>query len=146
MLRRTAFVVIPSGTLDDDDDRRFIAQLSLPSRIPFLMGVAQVPLLVIGNERTGAARFVREFEIGTVCDYEPEAFRAAVDAITEPARNQALRRRALALAGRFSDAGAAEWIWQSLERGEAFDLRYEDLMRKPRPDIEALARAPKDRS
>ena len=142
VLRRTAFVVVPSGTLTDDDDRRFIAQLSLPSRIPFLMAVAQVPLLVLGNERTGAARFVREFDVGLVCDYEPEAFRAAVGAITEPSRNQALRRRALALAGRFSDAGAAEWIWQSLERGEAFDLRYEDLMRKPRPDIEALVRTP----
>ena len=44
----------------------------------------------------------------------------------------------LVLAARFTDAGAAEWIWQSLAKGEAFDSRYEDLMRHPRPGVEKL--------
>ncbi len=138
VLRNTAFVVVPPGTLDDEDDRRFIAQLSLPSRIPFIMATSHAPFLVVGSEETGAARFVRELGIGTVVPYDREAFRAAVDEITRPEVNERMRRRALVLAARFTDAGAAEWIWQSLARGEAFDSRYEDLMRHPRPAVEKL--------
>lgn len=140
-LRRTAFVVVPTGSLDEQDDRRFIAQLSLPSRIPFLVATAHTPLLVAGSERTGAARFVQELGLGLVVPYEREAFRQAVGELTRPEVNRRFRRRALALAARFSDAGAAEWIWQSLEKGEAFDMRFEDLMRKPRPDVVELVRA-----
>lgn len=140
-LRRTAFVVVPTGDLDERDDRRFIARLSLPSRIPFILATTHTPFLVIGDETTGAARFVKETGVGLVCAYEREAFQRAADEITRPGVNLAFRRRALALAGRFNDAGAAEWIWQSLERGEPFDSRYEDLMRKPRPEVEALVRS-----
>ena len=46
----------------------------------------------------------------------------------QPALNLAMRKRALAAAGRFTDSGAAEWIWQSLARGEPIDQRYEDLL------------------
>ncbi len=139
-LRQTAFVVVPTGTLEEDDDRRFIAQLSLPSRIPFIMATSHAPFLVVGSEETGAARFTRELGVGIVTPYGTEAFRAAVEEITRPEVNEGMRRRALALAARFTDAGAAEWIWQSLERGEAFDSRYEDLMRRPRPDVEELVK------
>jgi len=138
VLRKTAFGVVPSGTLAADDDRRFIAQLSLPSRIPFLLATSQLPLLVLGSPSTAAARFVEELGIGLRAPYERGAFREAVAGITQPETNRAMRRRALAIAGRFTDTGAAEWIWQSLERGAPFDMRYEDLMRRPRPEIEQL--------
>ena len=139
-LRRTAFVVVPTGVLDDQDDRPFIARLSLPSRIPFILATTHTPFLVVGDHMTGAARFVRELGVGLVCPYRRKAFQRAVEELTQPGANTGFRRRALAWAGRFNDAGAAEWIWRSLERGEPFDLRYEDLMRKPRPEIEELVR------
>jgi len=141
VLRKTAFLVIPSGTLDEQDDRPFIARLSLPSRIPFLLATAHTPLIVLGHPETAAAKFVRERGIGVTAPYQTAAFLAAVDQVTRPAENLAMRRRALALAARFTDVGAAEWIWQSLARGEPFDLRYEDLMRRPRPDVEQLVRS-----
>jgi len=138
VLRQTAFVVVPTGALDEDDDRRFIAQLSLPSRIPFILATSHTPLLVVGSERTGAARFVEELGIGLVCSYDPLAFREAVARITDPETNLRMRRTALAVSGRFADAGAAEWLWQSLDKGEPYDLRYEGWMRRPRPEIEEL--------
>jgi hypothetical protein len=49
-----------------------------------------------------------------------------------------MRRNALTVAGRFSDAGAAEWIWRSLARGDAIDARFEDLAPKSRPDLSHL--------
>ena len=138
-LRRTAFAVIPTGTLDEDDDRRSIALLSLPSRIPFLIATAHAPILVLGDERTAAARFVRDLGVGMAAPYDRDRFVEAVAAITEPETNLSFRRRALAWAARFTDVGADEWIWQSLERGDAFDLRYEDFMRGTRPEAAGLA-------
>jgi hypothetical protein len=138
VLRRTSFAVLPTGTLDEKDDRSFIAQLSLPSRLIYLMATAQIPVLVLGNRRTAAARFVEQFGIGIVADYGRRSFVEAVGSITRPETNLEMRRRALAAAGRFTDTGAMEWIWQSLERGKPIDQRYEDLMPRESPDLSHL--------
>jgi hypothetical protein len=137
-LRETWFAVVPTGVLDESDDRRFIAQLSLPSRIPYMMAVSHIPILVLGSRDTGAAHFVEQFGIGVVAGYEKDAFVEAVDYMTRPEVNLEMRRKALTLAGRFTDVGAAEWIWQSLARGEPIDGRYEDLMPPKRPDLSHL--------
>lgn len=137
-LRKTRFAVVPTGVLDESDDRRFIAHLSLPSRIPYMMAVSQIPILVLGSRDTGAAHFVEQFGIGVVAGYEKEAFVEAVDYISRPEVNLEMRRKALTMAGRFTDVGAAEWIWQSLARGEPIDSRYEDLMPANRPDLSSL--------
>jgi hypothetical protein len=93
---------------------------------------------VLGDPATGAARFVRQFRIGEVVPYERNAFQNAVNQITIPEVNLAMRKNAFAVAGRFNEIGAAEWIWQSLARGEPIDQRYEDLMPKQRPDLSEL--------
>src|SRR5262249_2723318 len=138
MLRQTWFAVLPSGLLDEGDDRRFIAQLSLPSRVPYMMATSHIPILVLGSPQTAAARFVEQFGIGTVAGYERESFTKAVHHLMQPAVNLAMRRRALAAAARFTDAGAAEWIWQSLARGEPIDQRFEDVLSKRTPDLQIL--------
>jgi hypothetical protein len=127
LLRQAPFVVVPSGILDATDDRAFIAKLSFPSRIPYILATSQSPMLVLGNPETAAARFVTKAGIGVVAPYETGAFQRAVEYITDPAVNLRMRRAALLLAGRFADLGAAEWIWASLAKGEPADLRYEDL-------------------
>ncbi|MCX6376603.1 MAG: beta-1,6-galactofuranosyltransferase, partial [Armatimonadetes bacterium] len=134
-LREAWFAVAPSGTLDQADDHRFIAQLSLPSRIPYLMATSHLPVLVLGSRKTGAARFVEQL------DYNRQSFIGAVNLLCQPDVNLAMRRRALTLAGRFSDTGAAEWIWQSLARGEPVDRRYEDLMPDEPPELSHLLAA-----
>jgi hypothetical protein len=128
ILRSSRFAVLPSGTLDENDDRRFLAQLSLPSRMPFMMATSHIPILVLGNRQTGAARFVDHFGIGAVADYDRRAFVDALNYMMRPEVNLEMRRRALVASGRFGDAGAAEWIWQSLACGHAIDLRYEELI------------------
>jgi hypothetical protein len=127
ILRRAPFVVLPSGVLDESDDRRFIAQLSLPSRIPYIFATSHAPILVLGSPETAAARFVTGHGIGMAAPYNRAGFQAAVAHITRPDVNLKKRRAAFSLAVRFSDLGAAEWIWRSLEKGAAADGRYEDL-------------------
>jgi hypothetical protein len=136
VLRQTWFAVVPSGLLDDEDDRRFIAQLSLPSRIPYMMATSHIPILVLGSPETASARFVQRFGIGAVAGYTTESFVKAVHYIMQPEVNLAMRKRALLAAGMFTDTGAAEWIWESLARGEAADLRFEGLLPRRMPDLQ----------
>jgi len=138
LLRQAPFVVVPSGVLDETDDRRFIAQLSFPSRIPYILATSQAPILVMGSPETAAARFVTAAGIGIVAPYEHRAFQDAVERISRPDLNLEMRRAALLLAMRFADAGGAEWLWQSLARGEPVDGRYEDMMPPQMPDLSRL--------
>ncbi len=138
MLRETWFAVLPSGSLDDTDDRRYLSQLSLPSRLIYLLATSHIPVLVLGCAQTAAARFVKQFGIGLVVDHDRAAFVDGVNRILRPEVNLEMRRRAVALAGRFTDIGAAEWIWQSLARGEPIDHRFEDLAPDVLPDFAPL--------
>ena len=139
LLREAPFVVVPSGTLDESDDRRFIAQLSFPSRIPYIAATSHTPMLVLGSPETTAAEVVRHFGIGLTCPYEPRQFAAAVDRITTPEVNLAMRRSAFLASNRFSDLGATEWLWQSLTKGEPADGRYQDLMETGGPRRQSAA-------
>jgi hypothetical protein len=103
-----------------------------------MMATSHIPVLVLGNRQTAAARFVERFGIGLVVDYDQRAFVNAVNYISRPDVNLAMRKQALVASGRFSDCGAAEWIWQSLARGEAIDRRYEDLISEEKPDLSQL--------
>jgi hypothetical protein len=129
ILRQAPFVVVPSGTLEASDDRQFIAKLSFPSRIPYILATSHTPILVLGHPDTAAARAVTRFGIGMVAPYERRAFLGAVETITRPDLNLAMRRAAFRLSLRFADAGAAGWLWQSLAKGEPVDSRYEDLLK-----------------
>jgi hypothetical protein len=126
-VRKYAFAIVPSGTLDSADNRNSLAHLSLPSRIPFILATCGTPLIVLGSAETAAARFVRRFQVGTACPYDAAAFRQTVAAISTPACQTALRSRAAALAPLFDDRGGAEWIWRSLELRRPCTLQYERL-------------------
>lgn len=125
-LRSAPFVVVTSGTLDERDEHPALSRLSLPSRIVFALAVAQPPILVLGHPDTAAARFVARNGIGVVAPYDPAAFREAVERIVQPEAQREMRGRAAAMAGRYSAAGAREWLWDSLERGAPADRRFED--------------------
>ncbi len=127
-LRQSWFAVVPTGPLDERDDRKFLARLSLPSRMIYLMATSHLPILVLGSRQTAAARFVERAGLGIACDYKREAFQRAVEEIARPEANLRFRRRACELAPRFSSRGALEWIWESLARKSAADDRYERIL------------------
>jgi hypothetical protein len=122
------YVLVPSGTLDHRDARRGISRFSLPSRIPYVLATAHVPVLVLGHRDTAAARFALSNGVGAWAPYESGAFVAAVDEVADPSRQAAMRARAARLGPSFSSEGAREWIWISLARGRAVDDRWERLV------------------
>lgn len=127
-LKNSPYAIIPSGSLDQHDDRPEIARLSQPSRMPYLMAVANTPMIVLGSRETAAARFVERFEIGVVSDYSGESFRAAVEEVCQPERQMAFRRNAAAKAPSFSLKRPGDWIWESTEKGRPADDQFEQLM------------------
>jgi len=130
ILSQYPYALVPSDTLDGQSSPSVeaIAELSLPSRIPFIVATSHLPILVVGHRRTAAARFVERFGLGSVVPYERGAVFAAVEGLMQPATQSLMRNRAAALSAKFSARGSAEWIWRSLEAGEACDRTYEDLM------------------
>jgi FkbM family methyltransferase len=129
------YAIIPSGTLDAEDDRPEIARLSLPTRLPFLLAVGNMPLIVLGNPKTAAAQFLERFRAGRVVPYEPGALVEAVSEICAPEQQAKLRRSAAAQSKLFSAGGLSEWIWKSLELGEPCDDRFEQAFRRSTRDI-----------
>jgi hypothetical protein len=130
VLQRYPFAVVPTDTLDGRSVPavQAIAELSLPSRIPTIVATSHIPVLVIGHPATSASRFVSRFEIGETVPYDHHAVSAALDRLTRPATQAAIRNRAAILSRSLSAKGSAEWIWQSLAAGKPCDLIYENLM------------------
>ncbi len=127
-LRKYAYVVVPSGTLDHRDDNLATSWLSLPSRIPFVLATANTPIIVLGHASTAAAKFVDRFGIGIVADYDPASFKAAVAYITKEPVQQRMRTNAASIAPQFVNEQMDEWIWQSLTLGKPIDDRFEKLL------------------
>lgn len=137
-LRRYPYAVLATSPLDGDaadetPGARAIARLSLPSRLPFILAAAQLPVVVLGSPITTASRFVDRFDLGRTIAYNAAELRSAVTEVVSPARQAAIRTRAAQLAPAFSAAPVADWIWQSLALGRPADDRYERLMPR-RPD------------
>lgn len=127
-LRWHPFAVIPSGSLDDHDDRPELARLSLPSRIPYLAAVANLPLIVLGHPETAAGHFVKRFQIGMVCPYEPAALHDAALRICNLEEQWFFRRNAAEKGSAFILENPGQWLWDSLSKGAPVDDRFERLM------------------
>lgn len=131
VLQNYAYVIVPSGTLDLQDDNSATAWLSLPSRIPFILATTNTPIIVLGNQSTAAARFVTRFGLGTSADYDPVSFKAAVDYVTQESVRASTIENAVKIAPQFINEQMDEWIWQSLALGKPVDDRFEALLTAP---------------
>jgi hypothetical protein len=68
-LRKRLYAIVPCGPLDERDDLAHVGSLSLPSRIPYMATVANLPLIVLGSPSSAAASFVVDNNIGVVVQY-----------------------------------------------------------------------------
>lgn len=126
-LRASPFVLVPTSSFVGEDSHRFIARLSLPSRLPYLAATAGTPVVILGHPETAAARFITRHDLGVVVPYQREAVLAAVEAVCQPQAQQRHRTAAASLAPTLSSDGMADWIWRSLEAEGPVDRRFESL-------------------
>lgn len=126
-LKSYPYLIVPYGTMEDDDDARHLTGLSLPGRIIFASATVGIPVIVIGSGQTPAARFVKEFGIGTSCGYDRDGLSAAIAFVKENDRE--IRENSMALGHRFSSKGIEQFLWNSMEWKRPFDLRFEDIFK-----------------
>jgi len=126
-LGRYPLVLVPVGILDETDQNRGVASLSLPGRILFTAATAHTPILVVGSEKTCAARFVKHFGIGETVPYEAAALRSAMERLAHPEAQREMRRNAAAMAPMLSDQGVGEWLETSIDLGRPLDARFEKI-------------------
>lgn len=122
-LRKYPFAIVPVAA---SGANRGELALSLPGRILFTMAVSQTPVLIVGSERTCAARFVQHFGIGAVAPYHARKIAAAMERLSDPAVQSQMRKRAAAIGPAFTDRGVKPWLRASIELGRAADSRFED--------------------
>lgn len=127
-LRGHAYAVVPTGTMDAEDDLPDIARYSLPSRTLYLSAVGNLPIIVTGDAEAGVAKFVKRHDLGVVVPYEGKALRQAVQWICRPEQQLRFRRRAAAMAPAFACDDGVEWLWKSLEIGRPCDERWSEAV------------------
>jgi FkbM family methyltransferase len=126
-LRRRPFAIMPTSELNGCDEKESIARLSLPSRVPFIVATSQTPIIAMGSAQTAAAKFIERFGVGTVVGYNGTELRDAVGSINRLDQQIAIRRRAFNVAESFGSNSVGQWLWESLERGQPSDQRFETL-------------------
>jgi len=110
-------ILVPSGSLDADDDNPAFSRLSLPSRLLFLHGTTDTPVLILGGEDTAAGRFVRRLGTGCCAPYIESGLRSAVAHLLDPAAHRGYRASIRKWAPHLILPQAGQWIWDSLAVG-----------------------------
>ena len=129
-LREACFAIIPTGSSDDAEDRPELTKLSLPSRSCFITATANLPILVVGDNNSAVAQFVEEHGLGVVCSYSVDDFRQKVNYLCQSENQQRTRHNALRISQNLGADNLAKWIWDSLEKKEAIDLRFESFLQQ----------------
>src|SRR5207244_3789913 len=83
-LRRFPFAIVPTGTLEENDDAAWASSLSLPGRILFVLATSNTPIILLGSSKTPAAKLIEAFRIEIRCDYTAESFLSAVHHVIDP--------------------------------------------------------------
>lgn len=117
LLSSYPLVLVPGGTMDDEDDNPSFSRLSLPSRVLFVAARANVPILILGHGESAAGRFVRRLKIGNCCAYTAESLAAGISLLTDPKRHPKLCQRLLRASPFLQHPNPGAWIWESLEAG-----------------------------
>jgi hypothetical protein len=124
LLSSYPLVLVPSGTLDCEDDNPSFSRLSLPSRVLFLVTRANVPILVLGHGETAAGRFVRRLRIGNCCGYSPQSLLAGIELLTDPVRHTKQCRNIKRIAPHLVHPSPGQWIWDSLKAQKPLDAPW----------------------
>jgi FkbM family methyltransferase len=108
-----------------------VASLSLPSRVPLLIGAGDLPIIVLGDPDTCVARFVDHFGVGTTCAYHGDALLRALAAMRDEAWRQQQHDSLARLRPILGNTDIAAWVQSSLAHGQVVNPVFEALTVEP---------------
>ncbi len=133
------FVLVPSGSLDADDDNPAFSRLSLPSRLVFLHARTDTPVLLLGSPETAAGRFISTIGSGLCCRHESTDLALCIKALREPATRARFRQNIRQHAPSMTMPAAGSWIWESLANYGPLPANFDRSFAAPtsirRPDL-----------
>jgi hypothetical protein len=122
-------VIIPGDPGDAGTHERALGEMSLPSRMPFILATAGTPMIVLARPGTVAGTFVEHFGVGRVVPYDGDALRAAVEELDRPEIQRTIRTRSAEVAEKFSFSGLGDFILDAiLERGRRKENRFDAVL------------------
>ena len=126
------FALVPTMPPLGKQENYAIAALSLPSRLTFLVGACDLPIIVLGDPDSCVARFVEHFGLGVNCLYEPTALVDAVALTRDASWRQRQRTSLRWLRQVLGRPNIATWLRDSLLHGAPVDGAFESLEVTPR--------------
>lgn len=121
-------VIVPSDAGDSIGHEAALGEMSLPTRMPFVLATAGTPIIVLGRPGTAAAAFVERFQIGRVIPYDGAALSMAVVSLSTVEEQNAIRQRSAAVAKDLSFEGVDEFVFRTIQEGGRWpDDKYERL-------------------
>ncbi|MFT3829749.1 MAG: hypothetical protein QM691_08605 [Opitutaceae bacterium] len=129
------FVLVPSGSLEADDDNPAFSRLSLPSRLVFLHARTSTPVLLLGSPETAAGRFIQRLGSGLCASHTPEDLVRCAASLVDPAERQPFVRRIHEAAPAMSMPSSGRWLWESMEQGEPQPARFTEAFGDPHTTV-----------
>jgi FkbM family methyltransferase len=124
--------LIPTVPADGDRENEGVASLSLPSKVPFLIGASDLPIVVLGDESSCVARFVRHFKIGDVCPYDGAALSRVIESVSEPEWRETQSKSLAKLREIFAEQDLPSWLAATVASARPPTLAFEELEVSPR--------------
>jgi FkbM family methyltransferase len=124
-LREYAYSLVLAGSPGQDKDITWLSALSLPSRLPFVVAAGELPVLAVGEANTPVGNFVSRFNVGVISPPNAASLKNAASLLCQPDQQHIFRESAKTIAPLFESRGIATWIWESLDKGQPIDARFE---------------------
>ena len=127
-VEESAFILVPSfsGT-ETDGHAAAIGRLSLPSKMPFVTATAGVPFLVLTNGQSGAADYVRRFDLGEITAYDRGAIKSAIERLADTDTQRSVRERSFAISSALDVTGLHAFLVDAARHRALVDDRFEQL-------------------
>ena len=124
-------VLVPSGSLDQDDDNLSFSRLSLPSRLLFLHTRTDTPVLLLGSKESAAGHFILNLGTGLCSSYEAQDLRDQLARLLDPSEHLKLRQAIRRWAPHFILPDGGQWLWESLARRSPLPAAFDAAFQRP---------------
>lgn len=136
-------VLVPSGSLDQDDDNLSFSRLSLPSRLIFLHTRTDTPVLLLGSKDSAAGRFILNLGTGLCAAYQVQDLRRQLARLQDPTEHQKQRQAIRHWAPHFVLTDGGQWLWESLAQRTPLPATFDTAFQRKADDTAWLKAVPR---
>jgi FkbM family methyltransferase len=126
------FAILPSAPVMEGAENASVAALSLPSRVPYLLGASSLPIAVLGDLRSCAARFVRYFGVGAAIPYQASALHDFMSMIRSSDWRTGQATCLASVRAALDCPDVAGWFRATLDSGRPATNQFESLQVLPK--------------